>query len=240
MFVGIIMCSEEEAIADMVHLGLSHDNYQYLLNQLKSKNASCYPSLDKVKKAKKRFYPDGMVTNPDSVVIPMQSVLDAQLTGTVVHHENGKLLADLDKVAKDPNVKAVTFLSKFGFDSHTQLTQFNTMDKFNHNSVFSSYLTPVALQVTYLDGREEEDLWTNDMANSPLGVSYLRQALEKEDDGNSMFTYLYPVTNSPYQNLPFPICAHLTCNQQSSPINNKTYHFSLQILTLSNLCSPHL
>ena len=55
MIVGIIMCSEEEAIADMVHLGLSHDNYQYLLNQLKSKNASCYPSLDKVKKAKKRF-----------------------------------------------------------------------------------------------------------------------------------------------------------------------------------------
>ena len=50
---GIIMCDEEEAIADMVHMGLSHDNYQYLLNKLKSRNAACYPSLNRVKDAKK-------------------------------------------------------------------------------------------------------------------------------------------------------------------------------------------
>ena len=184
------MCSEEEAIGDMIQLGLSHDNYQHLLNKLKSKNASCYPSLDKVKEAKKRYIPHGMVVNPDSVVIPMQSVLDSQLTGIVVHHQYGKILGDLDKVSKDPNVNAVVFWCKFGFDSNTQNRQFNTMDKFNHNSIFSSYLAPVALQVTYLDGRKKEDLWINDMANSALGVLYLRMALEKEDDGNSIFTYL--------------------------------------------------
>ena len=185
---GIIMCDEEEAIADMVHMGLSHDNYQYLLNKLKSRNASCYPSLNRVRDAKKRFEPEGMVVNQDSVVIPMQSVLDTQLTGTIVNHQDGKLLQDLDKVSKDPNVKDVVFWSKYGFDSNTQNKQFNTMDKVNHSSIFSSYLTPVALQVTFLDGKPEENLWENDMANSPHGVSYLRMAEEKEDDGNSIFT----------------------------------------------------
>ena len=178
------MCSEEEAIGDMIHLGLSHDNYQYLLNKLKSKNAACYPSLNKVKEAKERFIPIGIAVNPDNVVVPMQSILDSQLTGTIVHFQNGKLLADLDKVSKDPNVMEVAFWCKFGFDSQTQNRQFNTMDKFNHNSIFSSYLAPVALQVRYLDGRPKEDLWKNDMANSPFGVLYLRMALEKEDDGN--------------------------------------------------------
>ena len=186
MIVGIMMCSVEEAIGDMIQLGLSHDNYQYLLNKLKSKNASCYPSLNTVKEAKQGFIPKGIVVNPDHVVIPMQSVLDTQLTGTIVHYQNGKLLGDLDKVSKDPNVMDVIFWSKFGFDSNTQNKQFNTMDKFNHGSVFSSILCPVALQVRYTDGRPKEDLWINDMANSPYGVLYLRMALEKEDDGNSI------------------------------------------------------
>ena len=112
------MCSEEEAIGDMIQLGLSHNNYQYLLNKLKSKNASCYPSLNKVRDAKERYIPVGMVVKPDNVVIPMQSVLDSQLTGTVVNHQNGKLLGDLDKVARDPNVMSQYIIS-FGIETRT-------------------------------------------------------------------------------------------------------------------------
>ena len=49
------MKSEEETIADMLELGLSHGKYQALLNKLKASSAVCYPSLEKVKAAKKKI-----------------------------------------------------------------------------------------------------------------------------------------------------------------------------------------
>ena len=137
-----------------------------------------------------RYIPSGMVLRQEMVQVPMQSVLDTQLTGAVVHGSGGNIYGDLADLSKDPNLKAVTFWSKYGFDSATGFKQFHTKDKLDHNSVFSSYLTTVALQATFKDGRPKKNLWKNDMANSPYGVLYLRMALEKEDDGNSFAIYL--------------------------------------------------
>ena len=176
------MKSEEETIADMLELGLSHGKYQSLLNKLKASNAVCYPSLEKVKAAKKRLFPPGLIVKPGECIMPMQSILDSQLYGVVTVFDG--LLSDLTRLADDPNVKEVTFWCKKGADSSTAQKQYQTADKLVHSSIFTTFLAPVSLQVTWKDGKKEKDLWRNEMGNSAYGVSYLRMALEKEDDGN--------------------------------------------------------
>ena len=180
--IGISMKSEEETIADMLELGLSHGKYQALLNKLKASNAVCYPSLQKVKDAKKRLFPEGLIVKPGECIMPMQSILDSQLYGLLgINH---KVMSDLAKLAGDPNVKAVTFWFKDGADSSTANKQYQTKDKLVHSSIFTTFIAPVSLQVTWKDGRKKKDLWLNEMGNSAYGVSYLRMALEKEDEGN--------------------------------------------------------
>ena len=186
------MMGDMEALAFFIELGLTQRSYQALRNKMKACNAVCIPSYRKVLQAKSTCIRDGslMIDGENGVIsMAMQDVLDWQLRGMA---ENERIVKKISVIAKDPNA-VVTMWSKTGADASTLQNQMQTKDAVgkDQNSLFSSFITPVCLQATWPDGsKEKENIFLNDMANSPYGVIYLRMAFEKEDKRKQNATHL--------------------------------------------------
>ena len=181
------MNSDFEALGDFIELGLNKRTYQALRKKLKAKNALCYPSYDDMAAAKMKCIPDDSIivdSMAGTIMISMQDALDMQLRGLVQNHN---VLTKITKYSSDPNA-VITHWSKMGADSSTAQTQFQLDSNVDQNSLFISFLQPVGIKVTWKDkSRKPENIWLNEMANSPFGVIYLRMAFENEDYGKKVF-----------------------------------------------------
>ena len=184
------MCSPDEALAFLIELGLTQRQYQALRNKLNAKNALCIPAYRAVLAAKQACVPPGLVVHEGKgiVEIGIQPVLD---------HQMDRLLLDMSLKESIRSYKGntdakISFWNKYGPDSSTAHSQYMTKDALDHQSIFSTTLTPVCIQATSKSGAFKPlNLWLNESANSPFACSYLRIAMEKETEGNSLF-HLYP------------------------------------------------
>ena len=175
------MMTPEEGLARIIEWDMSQRQYQSLRNELKSRNALCIPSYKKILDAKKSCIPRGLDIQHGKIEIGMQNVMDHQLDRLLMIDEYASNLRQYESEAEDVDV---TFWAKDGMDSATAHSQYMTGDLLNHQSILTSYLTPVCLQVTWPDcDKKPENVFLNEMSNSPFGCCYLRMAFEKEDFG---------------------------------------------------------
>ena len=156
---------------------------------MKAHNALFYPSYEEVLKMKKRCLPKNAPIEKGLgfLQIGLQGVLDHQLDYLLTESRISKI----KELACQPQFVIVLW-SKFGADSATGLPQYNTMDNLNHESFFTSYLTPVAIQAVHNACKKKSiTIYLNEMANSPFGQIYVRTALEKETQGTVITLYIH-------------------------------------------------
>ena len=191
------MMEGPEALALLISLKLSRHQYETLRKILKSKHALCIPSYKVVRATKKLCVPKSR-ENPTEFAfkiekreghlelnIGIQDVLDHQTERILLCQT---LVDSILQFAKDTEAE-FTLWSKYGCDSATAHSVYQTKDCIEHGSIFTSYLTPVALEVTWQNSnRKPVNLWINEMANSPYGSIYIRIAFEKENDGMNVST----------------------------------------------------
>ena len=185
-FLGIVMVSANEALATLIRLDLSQRQYQALRNLMKTCNAIILPPYKKLLAAKKECIPPGMKVEPGKGIISfeIQSVLDHFMRRMVSDEKMRESILSYEDI---PDV-ILTLWAKYGSDSATTHSQYQTKDKINHQSIFTTFLVPVCLQVTWTaQNKKPVNLFLNPMANSAFGCFYLRVAFEKEDKGKSQF-----------------------------------------------------
>ena len=193
------MMSPEEALAFFIRLGWSQRSYQSVRNEMMKRNAVWLPPYRSLLGAKERCIPPGLKVEEGKglVHVPIQQVLDHQLRRMFLNQEfKDKVLT----YSGDPDA-TMSFWAKYGSDSATAQSQYMTSDTLNHQSVFSSYLVPVCLQVSWENKGVKKTLFINEFANSHFGCVILRMALEKENSGNYYSPYFHVIFQKSRNNL---------------------------------------
>ena len=180
--IEIIPYTNLEALALIIRLHFTKDQYQHLRKGSKQRNACLYPAYNYVVKTKKLCQPQNIQFFEDEAKVSMQSTLNHQISKILSLKSVQEKLQPLLESYSD--LKASLYV-KYGADGSTNHSQYQFMDACGQNAMFVSALAPIQIIIT-LPNNERVQIYENKMHNSPYGMCPLRYKFEKETTENSV------------------------------------------------------
>ena len=99
------------ALADVLELNLTQDNYLKLRSQAIEHNADIFPAYNKVQEMKKLCLPNNIVYKDDEVVMTLQDAVNHQILRLC--HLNPSMVDEMQRL-KDEFGAKILFSYKFG------------------------------------------------------------------------------------------------------------------------------
>lgn len=178
--------TEEEAIALMLQLGLSRDNYITLRKALSEKGVDVLPSYDKINEKKKSIIPPPIEITDRKAVIGLGALLENTALRIASDFSSDQL--------KKINSCDLQLICKWGCDGLSALSEYkqiNTSESSSeYKSVFMASLVPLRIR-KYADSDSPstsfDDIWKNSTPGSkafcrPISFEYIKESKTTTQD----------------------------------------------------------
>lgn len=176
--------TEEEAIALMLELGLSRNQYQTLRMALLEKGMKVLPSYKSIQEKKQSIIPSPIAVNEREACIELSTLLENTASRLVCDFSTDQL--------KKSNNCDVVLMCKWGCDGLSALPEYKqtsgSQNACEYKSVFMSSLVPLRIRAYSLSGSSStscgntfEDIWINSTPGSklfcrPIGFEYTKES----------------------------------------------------------------
>lgn len=167
----------EEAIALMLQLGLSRDNYITLRKALMEKGVDVLPSYDMLKDTKNNIIPSSIKVSEQEVNIEIS---------TLTENTAARILSTFsEEELKEANNSKLQLICKWGCDGFSTTSEYKTINNANsdYKSVFMASMVPLRIR-KYADSDSSstcfKDIWKNPTPGSkafcrPITFKYTKE-----------------------------------------------------------------
>lgn len=172
--------TDEEALALMLQLGLSKDNYNTLRKALSEKGVDVLPSYNKIKDKKKSIIPSPLQVSPSGVSIGLPNLLE-NTASRIVSTLTTEQLSTMDNCD-------LQLMCKWGCDGLSTLPEYKQVSTSpsgtDYRSVFTASLVPLRLRKredTDCPSTSFDDIWINSTPGSknfcrPIWFEYTKES----------------------------------------------------------------
>lgn len=200
----IVYYTPDEALALMIDLRLSKDDYHEMHMGGKIREANIYPSYHKILEAKKRCYPSSITITEVGVQIDLQALLD-HTSGRIVQICEPNVISN----QSEPNFKLI---SKWGMDGASGQSiykqVFQGKDSSDDSSIFMTSMVPLQLESC------TEIVWSNPRPSSTKYCRPISFEFTKESE-NTTIQQQHKIRSQIEQLIPFSITQNKITSQIS-------------------------
>ncbi|XP_046384825.1 uncharacterized protein LOC124155152 [Ischnura elegans] len=165
--------SEEEAVSLIVTAQLTKSQYLFIRETAKFHGHDIYPNYERVKKAKKVTYPEGITIEEEKCEVDLQSLLN---------HTASRIISFIVQSGKEISASTCKLICKWGFDGssgHSRYKQTWQTSNVKDDSLFATSLVPLQL----LDSASGEYIWSNPHPSSarfcrPIRIQWVQETKE--------------------------------------------------------------